>query len=605
MCGFVALFEANRRFDSSLLEAMGSDIWHRGPDSGGSAVEPGLALVFRRLAILDPKPGADQPMTSADGRHTIVFNGEIYNYRRLRAELEGEGVAFRTTGDTEVLLEGYRHWGEGVLDRLEGMYAFAIIDRVRNAAVVARDGLGIKPLYVARAGKLMGFASEMRPLTRLVGAEPDPRAVADLLTYGWAAGRLSNLRGIEMVLPGTVFTIPLDGGQATERRYFDILDTLRHPKAIAEAEARERIEQVLKQSVTDHLASDVGYTLQLSGGVDSSLLAALTAAQAGRRVSSFSVHIPGYRHDERPWRDMVVSHLNLDHQEVSLDGRAFADALPRAVKHMEGPVPHGGCVMLMLLCDTIRRHSKVVLTGEGADELFGGYERYALWPKLARQEHLSRLPFIGLLPDRWKFRGVHRLRGRDAAVHASVYHDSRHGDALFPDLRPKPGAREEASGSFHGLPERLFAVDQIAYLQSLLVRQDKMSMAASVEARVPFVHLPLLRLANSLPRRMLVPGGVTKPVLKRIAEQWLPAEVIHRRKIGLWLPYGEWLADDGALGRYLGLLTGGDSRLAAYGDAGRLRRYVDSARKDPTSANMLLRLINMEVWMRGLSGWGV
>ena len=230
MCGLAALFEPGRRFDPALLAGMEDDLFHRGPDSGGCVSEPGLALVFRRLAILDPGSQADQPMSDASGRCSLVFNGEIYNYRALRRALEQEGVRLRTSGDTEVVLEGYLRWGEDILNRLEGMFAFCLVDRKRGVALAARDPLGIKPLYMMHSGTTVAFASEMRPLFRLQPPQVDEAELAELVTFGWAAGRLSNCKGIERLPGGTVVTVPLAGGVPAERRFCDPLETLRRAR---------------------------------------------------------------------------------------------------------------------------------------------------------------------------------------------------------------------------------------------------------------------------------------------------------------------------------------------------------------------------------------
>ena len=602
MCGLVALAEPGRRFDAALLADMGEDIRHRGPDSDGVLAEPGVALVFRRLAILDTTAASDQPMTDPSGRYTLVFNGEIYNYRALRAALSAEGVALRTSGDTEVLLLGYIRWGEAVLDRLEGMYAFVIVDRVRNRLVAARDPFGIKPLYLLRRGRLVGFASEMRPLLRLVPAEPDPMALAELLTFGWAAGRLSNLRGIERVPGGTVLTVALADGTVTERRFCNPLDTLKPDQSITPADAERLAAEAVHEAVRAHLVSDVGYTVQLSGGVDSSLITAIASAETRGRLTSFGINLGNFVDDESAYRRQVIERYRLDHHEVLLTGRDFADALPRAVHHLEGPSPHLGCVLLMLLCDRIRTVSKVVLTGEGGDEMFAGYLRYAHWHKLGWQERLGRLLPRGALPATWPFHGIRRLACGDAAVFASVYTDPAPVQDLFPALMPAIGARDAASRRFRRFPERLFAVDQTAYLESLLIRQDKMAMAASVEARTPFVHLPLVRLLNRLPHAIRAPGGVTKPLLKKIAEPYLPHNLLYRRKIGLHLPVAEWLQDGQGVGRYLDDLREPDARLAAFADSLRLRTFIDLFRRGerPDLAPAIMRLVNLETWLRSL-----
>jgi len=336
--------------------------------------------------------------------------------------------------------------------------------------------------------------------------------------------------------------------------------------------------------------------------VDSSLLTVLAERQTKGRLSSFGVDLGNYQHNEKLWRDKVIAGHDFDHHEVMLDGRAFADALPRAVHHMEGPVPHGGCVMLMLLCDHIKNTSKVVLTGEGADEMFGGYDRYGIWRKLQWQERLGKLLPSALLPPVWPFKGIRKMAGMDVAAMASVYTDTSWFREAFPALSVTGNAREITSSNFKDFRDRLFAVDQTVYLSSLLARQDKMAMAASVEARVPFVHLPLLKTVNRFPHGLRVPGNVTKPLLKGVAEQYLPHDVLHRRKVGLLLPFDVWCRDEQALGRYLERLTEPNSRLATFGDRQKITNAVDGFRKGSnTHQQHLFKLINLELWMDDLA----
>ena len=601
MCGIAALVEPGRRFDLALLAAMGEDLRHRGPDSDGVVNEPGVGLVFRRLSILDPTPRADQPMTDAAGQVTLIFNGEIYNFRALRAELEAQGARFRTSGDTEVILQGYLAWGEAVLDKLEGMYAFILLDRRSNEVLAARDPFGIKPLYLLQKGALVGFASEMRPLTRLVAPEADPAALAELLTFGWAAGNISNLKGIERVPGGTLLRVSLGDGAVKRRRFCDPIETFQDETSWSAEEAVARCHDALRRSIEDHLASDVGYTVQLSGGVDSSLITAIAAEHTAGRLVTFGIKLDDARHDESQWRKQVIERYRVDHREITLGAREFADALPRAVRHMEGPSPHMGCVMLMLLCDRIREVSKVVLTGEGGDEFFGGYDRYGKWRKLLAQESWSRRLPTSLLPSRRPFIGLKRMAGRDAASYASVYHDFPVMHRWFPALVPAPGLREQVSRRFADFRDRLLAVDQSAYLESLLVRQDKMAMAASVEARVPFVHLPLARVLNRVPRALRVPGGVTKPILKAIGERYLPHDLLYRRKVGLTLPFDDWLMRADGLGRFLDDVAAPDSRLGAYTDRKQLSAAVQQFRAGKREGlPSMIRLINVECWLRSL-----
>lgn len=601
MCGFVTLFENGRRFAKPLLKAMDADLYHRGPDSGGAVVEPGAAFVFRRLAILDPQARSDQPMSDDTSGCTLVFNGEIYNFKALREELEQAGHCFRTTGDTEVILQGYLAWGERFVEKLEGMFALVLLDR-RNARVLAaRDPLGIKPLYVARQGSLTAFASEMRPLARLVPAAPDPLALAELMTFRFAAGRLSNLKGIEKLPGGMVATLDLARGSYAERRYCDPLDTLAPDRTLSRGEALEQAEAAIVASVRDHMQSDVGYTVQLSGGVDSSLVAALTREAAESSVTTFGVKLDDPDYDEGDYRAAVVQHCGLDHHEVPLTAEQFADALPRAVRHMEGPVPHYGCVMLMLLCDRIRETSKVVLTGEGADEFFGGYKRYGQWRYLRKLGRAANLVPTALWPYLQRYRAVQRYARRDPAIYAAVYHDFMALGDLFPDLPTEPGARDAAARRFNDMRCRMFATDQMAYLESLLMRQDKMAMAASVEARVPFTHMPLARIVNRFPHSVRAPGDETKPLLKEIAARHLPRTVVYRRKVGLNMPLNDWVAKPSALGRYLDLLTEPGAKLAEFGERKKLRSTVDAFREDGRTGGLPIpHLINLELWLRSL-----
>jgi len=599
MCGLAAFFQPGKTFSQDLLGGAERDLFHRGPDYGGRLSEPGQALVFRRLSIMDVTEAGNQPMTDSTGRLSLVFNGEIYNYPELKKELESQGAVFQSGSDTEAILLGYLHWGEALLERLEGMYAFVLVDRFEGVALAARDPFGIKPLYMLRNNDLTAFSSEMRVLTRLAPARPDHRALAELLMFGWAAGNLSNLEGIERVPGGTLFRVRLSDGDLKRKHFFNILDLIGDEEPMGAGEAEDRAEKAVHASLKAHLMSDVGYTLQLSGGVDSSLVAALAAKETDWDLSSFGVNLGDHPFDESAYRREVVERYGLQHSEIPLGNKEFADAFEKAVWHMEGPVPHMGCVMIMLICEKISAHSKVVLTGEGADEMFGGYDRYGIWKKLRLQSVLSSILPTGLLPDRSPFMGIKRIAGLNPAVHASLYRDIRPIQSLFTGLDFEAGARHEAAKRGNNFIWKVFAVDQSAYLESLLVRQDKMSMAFSVEARVPYVHLPLARVLNKIPRSIMAPGKVTKPLLKKIAEPHLSHELLYRRKIGLNLPYLDWLRDEKGFGRYLEYLTEPGCRLAAYGNGNKLNKMVDEFRRGATQGlESLPMLVNTEIWLR-------
>jgi len=603
MCGFAALFEGQRIFDQALLETMDRDLYHRGPDSGGILSDPGCALVFRRLAIIDLDSSSDQPMVDPSGRYAIVFNGEIYNYLELRKELQSKGEVFYTRGDTEVILRGYQCWGKSVFSRLEGMFAVVIWDRRLKKGVAVRDPLGIKPLYFTRSRNLVAFASEMRPLRRLVGSVPDAEAVSELLMYRFAAGRLSNLQNIELVNGGRLVEFEPATGKVHEEVYCDFLETFRPNQNMSEADALEMTQEALFDSIEAHLQSDTGYAVQLSGGVDSSLITALIKEHHPERpLRTYGINLQPLSQDESAYRNMVIERYGPEHHEIHLNGVDFADALPKAIAHMEGPSAHYGCVLLMRLCEHINKTDKVVLTGEGADELFGGYARYGQWRELQSLGRKARLVPGILWPLLRRYRGAQRYAQYDPAIVSSVYFNFLQLKPLFPDLFSATGWREAVAGRFNDFRDRMMAVDQACYLSSLLMRQDKMAMAASVEARVPFTHMPLFQKVNSIPREIRIPGGETKPLLKKLAEPWLQHDLLYRRKVGLTLPLDDWLRDDNLLGRYLDDLIAPDSRLAALGDRTRLIDLVEDFRRGKRSNDTppLMNLVNMEIWLRSL-----
>ena len=603
MCGFITIFEPHKMFDNELLQLMNKDLYHRGPDSGHTINEKGFALAFRRLAIMDPQSHADQPMSDPTERYTLVFNGEIYNYKNLREQLMADGIVFRTNGDTEVLLQGWIHWGESLLERLEGMYSFVIVDRVLGKAWIARDPLGIKPLYMLNRNGLIAFASEIRPLTRLISVKPNTDALAELLVFRFAAGSLSNLDDIDRIPSGTLLQVDLDSGAIKRKQFCDLLATFCPDFSINFEEAVKLSKQAVEDSIRAHLQSDVGFALQLSGGVDSSLVAAIAASSVGQRLTSYGVRLPGYSQDESEYQKMVVEQYDLDHHEVTLSGIDFADAWPDVVDAIEGPSSHYGCVMLYLLCKRVANTHKVVLSGEGADEMFGGYMRYRLWRQLENKGKMARLVPPILWPLLQRYREIQRYAGgRDAAIYASVYHDFLLLQEMFPGLFPSCGQREEVAQRFKDFRTKMFAIDQTSYLESLLLRQDKLGMASSVEVRVPYTHFPLTKVVNQFPNDVRAPGGDTKAILKRIAKEYLPKELIERRKVGLALPLNEWLNDPDGIGRYLDMLTVPNSRLATFAEPGRLQKVVNEFRKGEKKFGApLINLINIELWLRSLN----
>lgn len=603
MCGFAALFEHHRVFDEKLLNNIDRDLFHRGPDSGGIFSEVGCAFVFRRLAIIDISNISNQPMIDPTGRFVLVFNGEIYNYLQLRNELKNLGEVFITNGDAEVILRGFIRWGNKIFSRLEGMFAIVIYDRHAQTGIAARDPLGIKPLYLANKNNLISFASEMRPLRRFVGSIPDEAALSELLIHRFAAGRLSNLKNIDLIQGGHLVEFDIRTGKCRDFIYCDMLDTFQPKNEMTESDALELIHEGLSESIETHLQSDIGYAVQLSGGVDSSLVTAYIKQRFPERtLRTYGINLQPLPQDESFYRDMVIKRYDIEHHEIHFNARDFADSLPKAISHMEGPSAHYGCVLLMRLCERIRETDKVVLTGEGADELFGGYARYGQWKELKSLGQKAQLVPQIMWPLMKRYRGAERYAHHDPAIVSSVYFDFLQIKQIFPDLFDATGWREKVAGRFDDFRERMMAVDQSSYLSSLLMRQDKMSMASSVEARVPFTHAPLFRMANSIPHNLRMPGGITKPLLKKIAEPYLSHDLLYRRKVGLSLPLDDWLRDPSLLGRYVDDLVSPSSRLASFGDAKKINKIVNDFRNGKKSNDTppLMNLVNIEIWLRSL-----
>ncbi len=603
MCGFATFFEKGRVFPERLLKAVDADLFHRGPDSGGLFEETGGAMVFRRLAILDPTSGADQPMQDESGRYVLVFNGEIYNFPELKASLEAKGATFKTNSDTEAVLLGFRHWGPSVVEKLDGMFAFVIWDKQEHKAYAARDTLGIKPLYMARKDNFTGFSSEMRPLRRIVGTEVDPDAITEIMAMRYPTERRSNLKDIHMIPGGTLVTYDLNSNDVKEHVFENILDTLKPDYNITYEDALQITEDAVVDSVKRHLQSDVGYSVQLSGGVDSSLTTAIASELSGSRLRTYGIKLEDPKHDESEYRQMVKDRYDIDHHEIELTGRDFADGLADTCRALETPTAHKGCVFLKRLSQEIAKHDKVTLVGEGADEFFGGYERYIKIDHTRKMAMVAAATPDAVLKSVPRLHNARRYKTLDPALVVQTYHDQNVALSLFPNAHLNVGTQARIAG-ISDMRERVMAADQLSYLGSLLWRQDKISMAHSVEVRTPFAHMPLARAVNKIPASIRIPGDITKPLLKKVAEKWLPHELLYRRKVGLTLPVNEWINDDKILKPYVMALTSSDCALSSYADTELLKNFVEDyyAGKitKPTHQKILPILAITNIWLETL-----
>jgi asparagine synthase (glutamine-hydrolysing) len=552
MCGLVAFFRAG---DADSMAARGGsaldDIRHRGPDAAGEWREGDVFLGHRRLSIIDLKTG-QQPMHSGDGRFVVVFNGEIYNFRELRDELVACGSSFRTRSDTEVILEGYRRWGNTVVERLNGMFAFVLWDRERRVAMGARDRLGIKPLCWTSAGGGLTVTSTLEPFRRWrTESDLDPIAVRDLMTFDYIPAPRTIWKNIHKLEPGSRFEWHHDRGEIVVEPYWS-------PPMAAPAAAvpeLEEVEELLDRSIARQMISDVPVGAFLSGGIDSSLVVAMMARHASTPVKTYTVSFREQGFDESAHARRVAEEFSTEHHVLEAE-ELGTDGLRTLIQSLDEPFCDPAFVPLYALARATRAHVKVALCGDGADEVFGGYGKYLLGTKPARRVPMSALVQSSLKAMPWRPRGVDHVYGRTLSSRQQIqYHYSRYGDfpvfrkdlgQLFaPDLRKRVRIEEffepwdRHAGSSHDDVDTdvLMRVDLRTYLsENCLVKTDRASMLSSLEVRVPFLDEMIVDRVVPLPAAAKIGGGQLKALLQPLARRLLPRDVWDRPKHGFDVP---------------------------------------------------------------------
>jgi len=629
MCGIagVVASKASRlRVDESLIARMRDTLRHRGPDEAGLHVEPQVGLGHQRLSIVDLETG-QQPMTNEDGSVVIIYNGEVYNHADYRADLEARGHRYRSHCDTETILHLYEEDGRRVVERLRGMFAFAIWDRRRGELLLARDRLGIKPLYYVLAddGSLY-FASEIKALFAVGAISPalNMRSLPDYLANHATSGEETLFRGVRRLLPG--HTLLWRDGRVSIEQYWDVpaggLSAVGVPRP-GERQLVDQWAERFREAVRLRLMADVPLGMFLSGGIDSSAIAAVMSTMVDEPIKTFSVAFAEREANELEYARLVATAFRTDHHEVVVSPDQFFRALPRLVWHEDEPIAHPSSVALYFVSQLASRYVKVVLTGEGSDELLAGYARYrkTLLNLAIGQRYHSILPepakalvrsLCGALPYGLQ-RQLHRTFVWLPADIESIYFDNFavfSGTAL-PGLLTA-SAREEIGAlkpyadmrAFFDAPaqattlERLLYTDIKTYLHELLMKQDQMSMAASIESRVPFLDHHLVEFSARLPERLKLRGQTTKVVLREAMRGVLPDPILSRSKLGFPVPVGQWLR---TTHRHLieELVTG--SRAAARGlfePATVARIVVEHQQGLANHSERLWSLINLELWLR-------
>jgi len=621
MCGIHGIFYLDgARAEAEPLARMGKVMTHRGPDDAGVHADGPCAIGMRRLSIID-LAGGHQPIGNADGSLVLVCNGEIYNFRELRRELQAKGHAFRTDSDSEVVLHAYAEWGQACVARLNGMFGFALWDRRRQTLVVARDRLGIKPVYWWSDGKRVAFASEAKALLELPGVarEVDPQALAAYLELGYVPAPLAMFSGMRKLPIASLMTVSSKGVSIAS--YWQPPTAV--DRGIDAADWAARVREQLEASVAMQMVSDVQIGAFLSGGIDSSAVLAFMARQSGAPVKTYSIGFDGGA-AERFYNELdaaraVARQIGSDHHEI-LVRPDVVRLLPKLLWHMDEPIADSAFITTYLVAEFARRDVKVILSGVGGDELFGGYRRYLgerymrylAWLPQAARRGAARL--AGLLPSDRHSRWLNRSRLARSFLEASTlpfaeryraYVEANPSDAATRLLVRPPETRFDAIGEAFAAADgddalaRMFAVDARTQLpDDLLMLTDKMTMAASLECRVPLLDHELVELASRIPAEVKLAGGELKSVLKAALADVLPREVLYRPKRGFGAPMGAWLK--GALAE---LLEGALSKQALearglihHAPVARLIEDHRANRVDGT--DKLLALLNLEIWCR-------
>jgi len=553
MCGIAGYVHEDRSFPAreQTLRAMRDSVSHRGPDDAGMFIGPGVGLASRRLAILDLSPLGHMPMASADGRYLAVYNGEVYNYRELREELIQRGCTFRTQTDTEVVLALYAAHGPDMLDKLNGMFALAIWDTHTRELFLARDRLGVKPLYYASLDGALWFASEQKALFRAgVPNDFDPSTWTELLCFRYVAGTRTPFASVQRLLPG--HWMAWRDGRVVIRRWWDLgAKTLGH--AHPPADPRAWFAETFDSAVAYRRISDVPVGVLLSGGLDSSSVAVSLARQAGAGAASFTVRFSEATHDEGPLAQQVASEAGLDHHELVVSDQDLVAELKKASYLNDEPLVHGNDLHLLAISRYARSRVTVLLSGEGADETLGGYVRYRplLHPALLRFGR--RAITMAAQSSRWSSPRLRKLDRFLALGNIRSFTLFNACDVLPADLDAigmqaagvfeyREQVLDEATRTYPHEPVRqAMYSDQQTFLCSILDRNDRMTMGSSIECRVPFLDYRLVEGLARVPTRMLLSAQLGKLLLRRSIGSRLPPAIQRHPKWGFEAPWEQYL----------------------------------------------------------------
>jgi asparagine synthase (glutamine-hydrolysing) len=599
---------------------------HRGPDDEGIYTAGPVGIGMRRLSIVDLATG-HQPLSNEDGTVWIVFNGEIYNHAALREKLQSLGHQYRTHSDTETIVHLYEEYGPDCVQHLRGMFAFAVWDARAQRLFIARDRLGIKPLYYQLTPQQIVFGSEIKVLLAFPGTrvQLDRTILPEYLAFGYLSGKQTFYGGIHKLMPGHWMEVEASG-QIRIERYWD-LPVIESEHSHPESYYIRTYREMLEQAVSSHLMSDVPLGVFLSGGVDSSAVAALMTKIRRAPVETFSVGYTEDAYSELPYARIVANHLNSLHHEVLVSEQDFFESLPHLIWHEDEPIVWPSSVALYFVAKLAQERVKVVLTGEGADETLAGYSRYAFtlrnaaWDRVYRRvtPNAARGAIRDAIADStWISASLrrklsHTFLARNGNSWASFYFDnffSAFGESDQAGLLTDEVLKERAAGAAYQhvleywehssgeMLHRLLYTDIKTYLVELLMKQDNMSMAASIESRVPFLDHPLVEFATNIPQKLQLGGFAGKRILKKAVEDLLPHFILYRQKLGFPTPWSRWLGGPRLDWTRSLLLESRSTERGLFQRSALDRLFEEHRTGYRDHYDRIWRLLNLELWHR-------
>lgn len=608
MCGICGSYSANgiRPDDERLVRSMMELLEHRGPDGEGFWTSKGGAVLgHRRLAIIDLL-GGHQPQFNETRDIAVIVNGEIYNYRELRSELTSLGHVFRSASDTEILVHGYEQWGDEFVTRLRGMFAFALWDEPRRRMILGRDRFGVKPLYyVEPDNEHLLFASEIKALFVGSGVKRalNENRLAEYLMFRSVAGEETLFAGVREVAPGCLLI--LEGQQRRVHRYWT--PEVESAPARSLDDLIDEGRELLRDGINARLVSDVALGTITSGGLDSSLVSAVAAELTNGPIDTFCVGFSDPAYDERPFARLVSGRIKSHHHEIVVSPADIEHELDRLTWAHDEPLTHPNSVPMHMIFREAKERADitVLLSGEGADEVFGGYE----WYRVAQQRDAlqRKVPglsqFARIAPGFSKLATLKKVLSDDYLASANAFSARPLVSELLPVADRLLESRKRFWPAQRPGADGLFIYDQQTYLQPLLQRQDRMSMAAGLEAREPFLDHKLAEWANALSAETKLAGGARKALLKSLATRWLPDEIVYRKKVGFEMPLGEWLKTGGPLADRVEALRDTGSLAAQVTDRNVVARLIDEHRTGKANhCDVLWTLLALDAWAAAFLG---